>query len=165
MQTLEIRRLELKDLTPFRELRLTALRNHARVYLHNYEEEQKLPNYHNYLITNNFVMGAFLDDVLVGYTIMTGNAQPKLAHKATVWGAYVMPEHRSMDLATKLRERLFELAKKLGIKAIASSIVASNPAAIALHRSVGYVEMYREKDGMRQADGSYDEVIHLVKHL
>jgi hypothetical protein len=30
---------------------------------------------------------------------------------------------------------------------------------------LGFVEVYREKDGVRQADGSFEDIIHLVKSL
>jgi GNAT superfamily N-acetyltransferase len=166
MSDVILRRLMTHDVDAYRELRLKALQDHPRVYLQTYEEEcNRRKEFHINMIESNIIMGAFVDAVLVGYTVMSLNDGAKSKHKAMVWGAYVLPHHRDHDLAKKMRLRLFEVAKTLGIKFCTSAIVANNEAAIQVHKQVGYVEMFREKDGVRQPDGSFDDVIYLVKHL
>lgn len=160
-----LRRLMPTETTAFRALRLRALREHPRVYTQTYEEEVARPEkFHTYMINAHIVMGVFIDEMLVGYTILSGN-QGKMRHKGTVWGAYVLPEYRDLDLAKQMRLRLFEVAKRLGMKYCTSSIVADNAAAVQVHAAVGYVEAWREKDGVQHADGTFDDVLHLVKYL
>lgn len=170
--TITLRRLTAADVDAFRAMRLRALHDHPRAYMQTYEEEStRKRDFHAFMVENNIIMGAFQANetvgiqVLAGYTILSLNGLKKIKHKGLVWGAYVLPEYRHEDLAKKMRLRLFEVAKELGLKYCTSSIVANNPAALAVHRGVGYTEMFRETDGVRHADGSFDEVIHLVKYL
>lgn len=167
-----LRRLTLDNVDAFRAMRLRALREHPRAYLQTYEEENaRQRKFHEIMIEQNIVMGAFQTndtvgvEILVGYTILSLNQMNKTKHKGNVWGAYVVPEHRYNDLAKQMRLRLFEVAKGIGLKYCTSSIVANNPAALRVHLGVGYIEMFRETDGVQHADGSFDDVIHLVKYL
>ena len=168
----KLRRLTADNVDAFRALRLRALRDHPRAYMQTYEEESlRQRKFHEFMIDNNIILGAFVAneavgiEVLVGYTILSLNQMTKIKHKGIVWGAYVLPENRYNDLAKQMRLRLFEIAKEIGLKACTSAIVANNPAALAVHHGVGYVEMFRETDGVCHADGSFDDVIHLVKYL
>ena len=172
MSTPTFRRLTSDNVDAFRALRMRALRDHPRAYLQTYEEESlRQRKFHEVMVESNIVMGAFETndtvgvEILIGYTIMSLNQMNKTKHKCSIWGAYVLPEHRYKDLAKKMRLRLFEVAKGMGLKYCTSSIVANNPAALRVHLGVGYIEMFRETDGVRHADGSFDDVIHLVKYL
>ena len=167
-----LRRLKAEDVDAFRAMRLRALRDHPRAYMQTFEEENVRPRkFHEFMVENNIIMGAFHENTvvgvttLVGYTILSLNGLTKTKHKGIVWGAYVLPEHRYKDLAKDMRLRLFEIAKEIGLTACTSSIVANNPAALKVHQGVGYIEMFREKDAVQHADGSFDDVIHLVKYL
>lgn len=161
----EFRRLTSTDLEAFKSLRLTSLQENPKAYFETFEEESTLPHYHAHLITNSIIMGAFIEGELVGYTILSPYQHPKVQHKGSVWGAYVKPDFRNMNLGKQMRLRLFGVAKRLGMKSCISGIMKSNPAALAVHKSVGYVEMYHEKDAIRHIDGSFDDLIHLVKYL
>ena len=166
MDNITLRRITQAETAMFREMRLHALQQHPRAYTQTYEEEYRQPlQAFGQFLQNNVVMGAFDGDLLVGYTILSPNRQPKLMHKATVWGAYVRPQYRDKQLAQRLRLRLFEVAQAMGLRYCQSSIVASNAAALQVHMAVGYEEVYREKDGVRHLDGTFDDVVHLVKHL
>ena len=166
MDNITLRRITQAATAMFREMRLHALQQHPRAYAQTYEEEYRQPlQAFGQFLQNNVVMGAFDGDLLVGYTILSPNRQPKLMHKATVWGAYVRPQYRDKQLAQRMRLRLFELAQAMGLRYCQSSIVASNAAALQVHMAVGYEEVYREKDGVRHLDGTFDDVIHLVKYL
>lgn len=161
-----LRRVTMEDLDAFQELRLEALQKHPQAYGHTYEEESLRPRqYYGLFIRSNVVMGAFANGTLIGFTVLSRFEMQKMAHKGQVWGAYVKPEFRNMELAKRMRLRLFDIAKTMGMRVCLSSIFASNAAALQVHQAVGYEEMYREKDGVRHADGTFDDVIHLVKHL
>ncbi len=164
--TIELKRLVASDVDSFRELRMIALKNHPKVYLQVFEEESTRPrNFHVGMINDNIIVGAFYDGVLIAYTFLTVMPYTKLKHKGHVWGAYVKPEYRNHSLGKKMREWLFDEGRRIGLMSCHSSIVASNAATLAMHKAVGYIEMYTEKDGIKHPDGSYDDLIHLVKYL
>lgn len=166
MDNITLRRITQAETAMFREMRMQALQQHPRAYAQTYDEECRQPlQAFGQFLQNNVVMGAYDSDMLVGYTILSPNRQAKLMHKATVWGAYVRPQYRDKQLAQRMRLRLFEIAKQMGLRYCQSSIIASNAAALQVHLAVGYEEAYREKDGVRHLDGSFDDVIHLIKQL
>lgn len=161
-----LRRITPQEAGNFRNLRLQALQQHPRAYAQTFDEEcDQPPQAFAQFLRNNVVLGAYDNDLLVGYTNLTLSRGAKLAHKGTVWGAYVRPVYRNTHLAQRMRLRLFEIAKGMGLQYCQSSIMASNAAALQVHMAVGYEEVYREKDGVRHLDGTFDDVIHLVKYL
>jgi L-amino acid N-acyltransferase YncA len=150
----------------FRELRLQALQQHPRAYAQTYDEESHQPDHaFAQFVTANVVLGAYADGTLIGFTILTPFRQSKLSHKGMVWGAYVQPSYRDMQLAQGMRLRLFEIAKGMGLRYVVSSIFASNAAALQVHKAVGYEETYVEKDGARHLDGTFEDIVHLVRYL
>jgi RimJ/RimL family protein N-acetyltransferase len=160
------RRMTAEEAGRFRTLRLFALQQHPRAYAQSFEEESQQPvQAFAQFLKGNIVLGAFDKDLLVGYTILSPVRQAKIAHKGTIWGAYVRPVYRNMQLAQRMRLRLFEIAKSMGMRYCQSSIMAGNTAALQVHKAVGYEECYREKDAVRHADGTFEDVIHLVKYL
>jgi L-amino acid N-acyltransferase YncA len=161
-----LRRITPEEAAIFRHLRLQALQMHPRAYAQSFDEEcTQPPQAFAQFLRGNVVMGAYDNDLLVGYTILTPFRQAKVAHKGTVWGAYVRPKYRDMQLAQRMRLRLFEIGRSMGMRYCQSSIMASNEAALHVHMAVGYQEVYREKEGVRHFDGTFEDVIHLVKYL
>ena len=166
VENLKLRRLLADDVDRFRVLRLMALGENPRAYLQTYDEEKDRPRaFHAHMVENNIVMGAFQGYLMIGYTILSLNQHRKMSHKGMVWGAYVRPAYRNHDLGKQMRLRLFEVAKEIGLKLCTSSIIANNAAALKVHEAVGYIEMFREKDGVQHLDGTFDDLIHLVKYL
>ena len=166
LENLTLRRLVAEDVDAFRALRLKALSEHPRAYLQTYDDENVRPRaFHAHMVENNIIMGAFLGYLFIGYTILSLNQHAKMKHKGMVWGAYVRPAYRNYDLGKQMRLRLFEVAKEIGLTMCTSSIIANNDAALKVHQAVGYLEMFREKDGVRHLDGTFDDLIHLVKYL
>ena len=166
LENITLRRLVADDVSTFRALRFKALAEHPRAYLQTYEEESTRPMaFHAHMIDNHIIMGAFQGYLMLGYTIMSLNVHSKMKHKGIVWGAYVRPAFRNDDLAKQMRLKLFDVAKEMGLKMCTSTIVANNPAALKVHQSVGYIEMFRETDGVQHLDGTFDDLIHLVKYL
>jgi ribosomal protein S18 acetylase RimI-like enzyme len=164
--SIAVRRLTVDDVDAFHALRLHAVQQHPRAYGLTYAEESNCQRQcFVHLVTADVVLGAFADDALVGYTILSGGSLIKLRHKAEVWGAYMKPEYRSMLLAKRMGQQLFEIAQSLGVRYCQSSVFASNVAAYRMYKVLGFVEVYREKDGVGHEDGSFEDIIHLVKYL
>ena len=161
-----LRRVTVEEAGCFRELRLQALQQHPRAYAQTYDEECHQPEGAFAQFLNvNIVLGAYVDNRLIGFTVLTPFRQSKLKHKGMVWGAFVLPEFRDMRLAQQMRLRLFEIAKAAGLRYVVSSIFAGNTAALQVHKAVGYEQTYVEKDGARHLDGTFEDIIHLVRYL
>lgn len=167
---MKLRLLIENDWRSFKELRLQGLKETPKSYMHIYDEEVSRPNqYHVNFIENNYIVGAFDDscmpEVLVGFAIMSLHGAIKQRHKCTIWGAYVKPAYRSKGIGKEMRLFLFNEAKTLGMSHCISAIVDDNPASLAMHEGVGYEKMYVEKNGIHHRDGSFSNVIHLIKWL
>ena len=159
-----LRLLTAADIIQFKGLRLQSLRETPKSYLHIYDEEASRPNqFYSGFIENNRIVGAFDNDALVGFAIMSFHSPIKHRHKCLLWGAYVKPDYRSNGIGKQMRLFLFEIAKELGMSHCLSSIVADNPASLAMHEGVGYEKMYVEKKGLMHRDGTYSDIIHLIK--
>lgn len=164
---MKLRLLEKADMPEFRELRLMGLKEHPKVYMHIHDEEANRPDaYWESMINHNKIVGTFDDnDVLMAFAIMSSYGGIKQRHKCMLWGAYVKPEARNQAVGKNMRLHLFEEAKKLGMTHCISSIVAGNPASLAMHEGVGYEVMYTEEKGIKHRDDSYSDIIHLIKWL
>jgi L-amino acid N-acyltransferase YncA len=117
------------------------------------------------MIENNYVVGAFNDEELIGFAFMSLYGTIKQRHKCSIWGAFVKPEYRSKSVGKNMRLFLFEEAKKLNMTHCISSIAADNPASLAMHTGVGYEIMYVESKGLKHRDDTFSDIIHLIKKL
>lgn len=163
---MKLRLLDESDMPAFRELRLQALKEHPMMYMHIHDEEQKRPDaYWESMIKYSKIIGTFDGDTMVAFAIMSPYGGIKQRHKCMIWGAYVTPEARNQAIGKNMRLKLFDEARALDMTHCISSIVAGNPASLAMHEAVGYEVMYTEKKGIKHRDDSYSDVIHLIKWL
>lgn len=163
---MNLRFLTVDDMPAFRSLRMQALKETPLSYMHIHDEEIQKPDaYHENMLKFNKVMGAFDEDVLVAFAFMSPFGATKQRHKCSIWGAYVKTEYRNQGVGKDMRRALFTHAKEAGIEYCLSSIVSGNDASLGMHTSLGYEVMYTEKHGLKHRDGSYSDIIHLVKWL
>jgi ribosomal protein S18 acetylase RimI-like enzyme len=66
---------------------------------------------------------------------------------ATLWieELYVVPEARRQGVARAMLERVFETARRSGIRAVDLEVVPTQAAAFALYRSLGFGDVGRER--------------------
>lgn len=79
-------------------------------------------------------------------------------------GMGLLPGYRGKGLGRQLVEATIQQARQLGLEKIELSVYATNLPAIALYRSMGFVEEGRKKRS-RMIDGVYDDVILMALHL
>lgn len=88
------------------------------------------------------VFGWFAGSVLQGVVGVQRERSAKLAHKAFVWGMYVVPEARRAGAGRKLHEHAFGYVRsELGVRQVNLGVNTQNQAAFALYRRVGF-EVY-----------------------
>ncbi len=139
------------DLEAWHPLRLSALRNSPTAFLATPEDYEKLTEeelasriVHDH---NRFVNGAFDgENTMVGMAAIIRQDHPKVRHKATIWGTYVVPEYRGMGIGKKLMQSILENQSLLpGLQQVQLCVVATQEPAMALYKSLGFQTYGAEK--------------------
>lgn len=107
----------------------------------------------------NFILGYFEEESLQG---MVGFIQPeraKVRHRAFIWGVFVYPVQRRRGIGKSLLQATLQRARQLeDLTKVVLSVTLSADAAKGLYESVGFQPCAVERDAMRWAGESYDEV-------
>jgi ribosomal protein S18 acetylase RimI-like enzyme len=108
---------------------------------------------------NDFILGAFVNDKLVGMIGFFRPTKPKVGQKGHIWGTFMTPEWRGQRLAGKLLDDLINRARKLpGITQLQLTTTNQYKAAISLYRSRGFQVIATETEMIRVGGNSYDEL-------
>ena len=103
---ISIRELGPSDASAFWSLRLRGLQEEPHAFSRSYEESKDVPisDIEKRLLVNNdqFVLGVFDDDKLIGVTGFLRYNGEKVAHKGEMWGVYLLSEYRGQGVAKKL---------------------------------------------------------------
>ncbi|MDT2046023.1 GNAT family N-acetyltransferase [Bacillus sp. 1780r2a1] len=166
---MNIRLLTKEDADIYWELRLTALRDHPESFVLSYEEEceKEVSDIRKQFPTleDEFIVGGFLDDKLVGIVGYKKQKPLKVQHKGEVWGMYVAPEARGMGLGKSLLKTVVEQASKSKeLLQIYLVVAANNPGAKALYTSLGFKSYGFEKQALHVDDKFIDEE-HMVLYM
>ena len=166
---MEFRRLTAADAEAYRRVRLHGLNEAPQAFAADYESSTTLPLEHFASRLKNevdaFVIGAFVEGQLVGTGGFYREDGPKLRHKGTIWGVYVMPEHRSGGMGRKLIAELVSNATAVpGIRQINITVTAANERARQLYRSMGFEPWGLEKRAL-WIDGQFYDDEHMVMFL
>lgn len=92
-----------------------------------------------------------------------GDANTGSAHVARL-GMGVVREHRRRGIGRRLVEATLAQARRIGLEKIELGVYASNHAAIALYRKLGFAEEGRKKRS-RLVDGVYEDVVLMAIDL
>jgi ribosomal protein S18 acetylase RimI-like enzyme len=165
-----IRILTADDAAIHRELRLFALREHPTAFGSSYEEEvnRSLSVTASRLSppdSDNFTLGAFVGDKLVGTVGLGTNRRPKMGHIGIIWGMYVHPDARGQGLGRALMQATIQRARHIGrLEQIKLSVVTTNVAALSLYESLGF-ETYGTEYRALLVDGIYYDEYHMWLRL
>jgi RimJ/RimL family protein N-acetyltransferase len=161
-----VRILEADDVEAFRTLRLGALQECPTAFSSSYEEECDIPLEQSAKRMapdrDRVIFGAFDGEQLVGSTGLQREGRRKLAHKAVIWGVYVLPAFRQRGIGRTLLQRaLAHAASMPGLRRVILGANAANPAAIALYESVGF-EPFGLERGFLLVDGVLHDELHMA---
>jgi RimJ/RimL family protein N-acetyltransferase len=109
---------------------------------------------------NDFVLGAFQEDELVGIIGLIGRYRVKERHNATVVGLYVMPGHTGHGLGSTLIKALLARARRLpGLTQLDLSVTQANERAQALYARFGFIVFGVQPNALRIGSQFYSDVL------
>ena len=159
-----IRTLLPAEAAAFWSLRLRALREHPEAFASSAEEEENVPldvvraRLDSQSPSTNLVLGAFVDDKLVGMTGLRRDTFRKAAHKARLWGMYVSPEFQARGIGKRLLEAAIDASRKMGgVEQLHLEVMVDNSRARALYQALGFQSYGVEKRALRIGDVYVDE--------
>ena len=111
------------------------------------------------------MLGAFVEDKLVGTARFVRETGRKVRHKGGVFGMYVVPETRGRGAGRALLEKVLDSARQLeGLEQLHLSVSESNAAAKALYLSCGF-EVYGAEPRALKIGSRYLNELYLLRYL
>jgi RimJ/RimL family protein N-acetyltransferase len=111
---------------------------------------------------NNFVIGVFADGKLCGMAGFVREPSEKERHKGMVWGVYLNARVRGQGIGRAMLKTLLERASKIqGLQQIVLKVAATQAAAIATYRSLGFTTFGHEVHALC-IDGRYIDEEYMV---
>jgi ribosomal protein S18 acetylase RimI-like enzyme len=108
----------------------------------------------------NFIIGAFVDDDLIGSVGGFREQETKRRHITSIVGMYVHPEHRRSGIGRELLSSAVERLETLpGVERIQLAVTVGNDHALALYQSAGFEVYGREPDALKVDGSNYDELL------
>jgi len=166
-QPLTFRFLAAADASEYSNIRLESLESEPEAFGSSAEEHHRLTedDVAKRLagdLANNFVVGAFAGERLVGTAGFFRNQGLKERHKGRVWGVYVRQQERGKGVGREMMRLLLERAVGVdGIEQILISVVTGQAAALSLYRSLGFEFYGCERRALKIGERYFDEE-HMV---
>lgn len=152
-----MRALNKKDWSAWKSLRLKALKNAPEAFASSFEEESQWPDERfKEVLAQNHIFGFFIDEQLAGIAGFYVMNQPKTKHRGVIWGVYVQPECRGMNMANRLLMFLIGHAKSY-VTQLHLTCVTTNQAAIRLYEKLGFTIIGTEPRSLKIGEDFFDE--------
>lgn len=114
---------------------------------------------------NGIELVALVDGKMAGTAgIEAIGPQQKVRHRAD-FGIGVLKEYWGLGLGKALTEACIACAKEAGYTQLELSVVADNPAAIALYQKEGFVEFGRNPRGFKSRSAGFQTLISMLREL
>ena len=162
-----VRDLTGTDAAAFQTIRLRSLKDHPEAFAAAYEDEKDIPLEQtverlDQPTTERFVLGAWLNDDLIGIVAGYRDSLRKCKHRAHIGAMYVAPEARGRGVGRLLlAEAVNRLRTMAGIEEITLAVTVGNDAARALYASQGFETAYTEPRFFK-IDGRYYDLDWMI---
>ena len=149
----QVRPLTEKDAEIYHALRLRALREHPTAFAQPYESQvaTSLSDVAERLreasdSENDFILGMFADDDLIGMVGFRRESRDRVRHKGTIWGMYIAAEVQGRGFGRALIREAIERASEMdGLEQINLGVISGNAYARNLYISLGFETYGLEK--------------------
>ena len=163
-----IRKLRETDAEKYQEIRLNALKTDPEAFGSTYGREVEFSIEHVASriapTKDRFVLGALLNDELVGTATFMRESGLKTYHKGNVFGVYVKPDYRGRAIGKALLTELIEQAKQCeGLEQINLAVVNVNHSAKKLYESLGFEVYGTERNALKFNNHYFDEDLMVLK--
>jgi GNAT superfamily N-acetyltransferase len=158
-----IRKLTLDDASAFRELRIEMCRVDPEAFGRTPEETEEMSLDKFLLWMNprntfpqNFILGAFDGDRLIGSAALRRADNLKERHRGWVWSVYVRPENRGKGISREMMQRLIDEARTWdGLEVLDLDVSVTQTGARTLYTSLGFFTTGLVLHGFKLPDGRY----------
>lgn len=167
---MEVRALSPDDAAEYWRLRLEALQTEPSAFGMAAEEFQRstveeMRKRLQDLPPQNFYVGAFDGDALVGIATFIRETHVKELHKGHIYGVYVTGSHRGKGVGRAMLAEILERSTSDdGLEQILLAVATSNEPAIRLYRSVGF-EIYGTEPRALKIGSEYIDEHHMVLRI
>lgn len=157
---------------PFRALRGEALESSPRSYGTGAEDwraasEEAVTRMleHSRSQESGFILGAWVEGVLVGVLGLKREAKAKARHKATLWGFFVQPGFRDRGVGGALVDEAMARAAQMdGLHLVRLMVTAPDAAALHVVEARGFTRYGLERDGL-SLNGAHHDIVYLMRFV
>jgi len=167
---MKIRRLIEDDAEPLWRLRFNALQTEPATFGESLDEllESTPETFAERLRSGgdeNFILGAFDEDALIGMAGFYREQVAKKRHKGWVWGVFVSPTHRGQGIGRALLVSILESAQALTeLDSVFLTVATTQVPARSLYRSLGFRSFGIEPRALK-VNGNYVDQEHMVLEI
>ena len=110
----------------------------------------------------NAVFGSFVDGELAATAAVSRAGQfPSSHHKMVMWGVFTSPRRRRLGLSRQVVNTALQHAFENGVDRVNLQVYVPNEPAIALYKTIGFVEYGVESEAVC-LDGHYHNGVHMT---
>jgi len=159
---MEIRMLQVDDLSAYRVIRRQALVNHPEAFgmsvaEFDAQDDESASTGLTSGLPQTGMLGAFVDGDLVGTISARRHHRTKTRHRANIGAMYVSPSVRGQGIGRQLMQAALDHFRSLGdIEQVVLAVTAGNIAARNLYRRMGFITWGVDPAYIRVGDVDHD---------
>ena len=162
-KSITTRFLTSNDASAYWAIRLEALESEPEAFGSSPEEHRALSmdevarrlGYNN---EDNFVVGAFDDERLVGTAGFYRDQHVKQRHRGHIWGVFVAQQARGRKVGREIMRAVLDRAKTIaGIEQVLLSVSTTQTPAMNLYRSLGFEVFGCDRRALKIGERYIDE--------
>jgi ribosomal protein S18 acetylase RimI-like enzyme len=155
-----------EDIGPLRDLRLEALRTHPTMFSADYTTHlaQPMTFWTEWIRQRTghqtgIIQVASAEQHLVGMSGLQRGGTPKTRHSGSIWGVYVRPAWRGLQIAERLLTECMAWARTQEMRLVKLGVVTTNTAAIRCYTRCGFTVYGIEPQVIHHHGVYYDELL------